>query len=118
MFGVQKVLQFSMIGNFENVRKITDDIIISLMKNTKNKTNDLVKWTYGSTIREDFLSRFTNAFYDKYSPWGEYKEWTVRIYILQGNRQSKLSIAQNPDFRLVIIGDEQIAEEPCDANEN
>lgn len=113
MFGVNKVLEFSIDGNFDNVRKIADDIIISLMKNDAKKDGEPLKRTYGSTIRKDFIYRLVKFFYEDYIPWSDYQTWTVRIYWLEGNRQSKLSIAQNMQLRTLVLDEE----EPVNENE-
>lgn len=64
MKGFEKILKFTVFENYEDARKIADDIIVCLVKNSGLKTEDEKSYlpTYVSTVRETFFSFFMDFF--------------------------------------------------------
>lgn len=108
MNGFKKILKFGVWGTFKNARIITNDIILSLVKNSglKEDEEDYLP-TYTSTINEDLLCWLGDIFSKGETEDEDGKEeyitkWVIRIYEVCGNRGSKLSITQNKKLRDII----------------
>ena len=67
MKGFEKILKFNVFESYENARKIADDIIVSLVKNSCCETEDDKRFlpTYTSTVRETFGSSLLDCFMEK-----------------------------------------------------
>ena len=109
MKGFSKILKFKVFESYDDARKIADDIIISLVKNSGCKTEEEKKYlpTYVSTVRETYLSSFVDCvFKDKDAEEEDddkrYAEYRISIYEVRGNRKSKLSVSQNKELRELI----------------
>lgn len=116
MKGFKKILKFKTFQKYEDARKIADDIIVSLVKNSGFETNDEKDFlpTYISTVRETFCSKFAN-FFDfsvsedeleaEFELFNDKKigDYCIVIYEVDGNRKSKLSVTQNKKLRDMIF---------------
>ena len=96
MKGFNKVIKFKIEESYENARKIADDIIVSLTKNTSKDgvhiptfVSTITETSYGKTILRDGSKILLDS-KDK-----EVSEYIIEIFVALGNRRSKLSISQN-----------------------
>ena len=110
MKGFDKILKFKISCSYENARKIADDIIVSLMKNTDLKEEEKIYLpTYTSTVRETHLGisllpdeKIEDLFdYEKRDKM--YSEFIIEIFEVTGNRRSRLSVTQNKEFRDMLM---------------
>lgn len=109
MNGFHRVLKFHIWGTYSNARKIADEIIISLVKNSglKEEERDWLP-TYTSTVREDFLSFLFSNDDDKdkleeTNREDRVSDWVIKIYEVRGNRQSRLSVTQNEELYNMVF---------------
>lgn len=109
MNGFNKILKFRVWGSFREARTIADDIIMSLVKNSglKEAEKDCLP-TYTSTIKESFLcwlGDIGSIDDETENETGEDKyisQWNIRIYEVNGNRGSRLSVTQNKELRDIV----------------
>lgn len=109
MNGFNNVLKFRVWGSFQEARTIADDIIMSLVKNSglKEEEKDYLP-TYTSTIKESFLcwiGDIGSSENKTENETGEDKyisQWIIRIYEVNGNRGSRLSVTQNKELRDIV----------------
>lgn len=110
MNGFHKVLKFHVWENYNNARKIADEIIESLVNNTslKNEEKEYLP-TYASTVRESFSSILGSSIdcgdedSNNISEDEEIADYVIRIYEVKGNRKSRLSVTQNERLREIIF---------------
>ena len=98
MRGFSKVCKFTVYESYNNARKIADDIVISLMKNTSVKEDEYLP-TYISTVKEHFSCIFIGVATDE----NTISYYVIEVYEVLGNEKSKLSISQNKYLRDVIF---------------
>ena len=109
MKGFEKILKFNVFESYENARKIADDIIVSLVKNSCCETEDDKRFlpTYSSIVRENFCSSFLDCFMEE-DPEEKVDEdkrigtYSISIYEVRGNRRSRLSVTQNKELRDIV----------------
>lgn len=109
MNGFKRVLKFGVWGTFKDARTITDDIIVSLVKNSGLEKEEDKDWlsTYTSTIKEDFLCVLgvlgsSDDSEEEISEDKYISRWIIRIYEARGNRGSRLSVTQNKELRDIV----------------
>ena len=109
MKGFNKILKFKISCTYKNARKIADDIIVSLVKNTDLKEEEKIHLpTYTSTVRETRFGRALLAdetiedLLDVEKRDKMYSEFVIEIFEVEGNRRSRLSIAQNKELRDIV----------------
>ena len=89
-------------------RTITDDIIVSFVKNSGLEREEDKDWlsTYASAIKEDFLCAlgdFGSSDDSEETSEDKYvSRWIIRIYEARGNRGSRLSVTQNKELRDIV----------------
>ncbi len=109
MNGFNKILKFKVWKSFREARTIADDIIMSLVKNSglNEEEKDYLP-TYTSTIKESFLCWLGDVVFSEdetENETGEDKyisQWIIRIYEVNGNRGSRLSVTQNKKLRDIV----------------
>lgn len=111
MKGMKKVLKFKVFSNYNNARKIADDIIISLMRHSglEEKEREYAQ-TFSSTVRPTpFSWLFTSHPSDDNdnidADDADYNDFIITIYEMKGNRKSKLSVSQNKQLLQKVMDD-------------
>ena len=98
---IERILKFTLTDNYENARKVADDMIVALIKNTENTS------TYASSVTLSSLGRFIkwcqksrkSALYE----WDTHRlRYVIEVYKTYGNRKSGLSVSCNEELKQII----------------
>jgi len=115
MKDIKRVLKFTKYDTYNSIRKVADDIVISLMNNeTFNRPR-----TFTSTIVVNPIYQIgvgLGIFIPKCREYGVEKDerymlYDIKIYQVLGNRKSRISIAQNEQLRQIVLGNDIVEQE-------
>ena len=110
MKDIKKILSFTKYDTYNNARRMADDIVIVLMNNDTSSS----PITFTSTVTVNPIYKIgvdLGMFLPDRNDFGKdeddkHKNYVIKVYQVFGNRNSKLSIAQNKELAKIVLGDD------------